>query len=225
MANVSIRKYRNSDYDVVHSLFAEGMMEHLPATCFHLLKLPQVHLALSLSLLLVFMATSSYLLPLATLVVVLTGAWYELNSEFRQYVSQSQKDDLLDIEKTYMMRSNSCFWVSESGGKVAGMVAAQPSEESEDEMVLRRLSVGREHRMKGIAKALCLEVMDFARQCGYKSVKLETSMVQYAAHKLYESLGFEKTAVVILPTFFGRFSNFFIFTYRYRIKSSSNHSH
>ncbi|OCT96553.1 hypothetical protein XELAEV_18008759mg [Xenopus laevis] len=192
MANVSIRKYSNSDYQVVHSMFGEGVMEHVPACCFYLLKLPQAHLVLSLSLLVVF------LLELGI----------NCTFQYHQYVSQSQKDDLLDIEKTYMMRRNSCFWVAESDGKVVGMVAAQPSEESEDEIMLRRRSVRREHRMKG----------------GYKSVKLQTCIVQYAAHKLYEGLDFEKTAVLIVP-FFGRFANFSIFTYRYRIKSSSNHSH
>ncbi|KAE8628710.1 hypothetical protein XENTR_v10000188 [Xenopus tropicalis] len=219
MADVSIRKYRNSDYDVVHSMFVEGMMEHLPASYSYLLKLPQLHLTVSLLLLVIFLATGSYLLTLATLALLLAGGWYEMKFEFCQYVSQSQKGDLLDIQTTYMMRSNSCFWVAESEGKVVGMVAAQPSEESEDEMVLRRLSVGRNHRMKGIAKVLCVKVIDFAGQCGYKSVMLHTSMVQYAAHKLYQRLGFERTAVEIVPSLFGRFSKFSIFTYRYRIKS------
>uniref|UniRef100_A0A803J260 N-acetyltransferase 8 gene 5 n=1 Tax=Xenopus tropicalis TaxID=8364 RepID=A0A803J260_XENTR len=220
MADVSIRKYRNSDYDVVHSMFVEGMMEHLPASYSYLLKLPQLHLTVSLLLLVIFLATGSYLLTLATLALLLAGGWYEMKFEFCQYVSQSQKGDLLDIQTTYMMRSNSCFWVAESEGKVVGMVAAQPSEESEDEMVLKRLCVGRDHRRKGIAKALCLKVIGFAKECGYKAVCLETDIIQYSAQKLYQRIGFQKYRLEVHQGLFGKCPTFLSLYYKYTVTNS-----
>ncbi|KAM4807593.1 putative N-acetyltransferase camello [Rhinophrynus dorsalis] len=217
MANFSIRRYKSSDYEAVRLLFTQGMMEHIPASCFYLLKLPQVHVALFIPFIILFMISKSYTLCFGSLAVLLAAGWYAMNSEFHQYVDESLRDDLLDIEKSYMFGGNSCFWVAEFNGKVVGMVGVQPAQGSKDEMVLRRMSVAKDQRSHGIAKALCMKVIDFTRQSGCKRVTLETSMVQYAAQKLYERLGFQKTNVKIIPSFFGRFSNFSIFQYKYNI--------
>ncbi|KAM4809511.1 putative N-acetyltransferase camello [Rhinophrynus dorsalis] len=218
MAKFSIRRYKNSDYEAVRLLFAQGMMEHVPTTCYYLLKLPQVQVALFVPFVILFVVSKSYVLSLASLAVLMAVGWHVLNSMFYKRVEQCHRDDLFDIEKSYMMASNSCFWVAESNGKVVGMVGVQPVQGSTEEMVLRRLSVARDHRTQGIAKELCLKVIDFTRQRGYKRVNLNTSMIQRAAYKLYERLGFQKTNVKILPSLARKFTNFSVFYYTYYIE-------
>ncbi|KAM3938039.1 putative N-acetyltransferase camello isoform 1-T2 [Leptodactylus fuscus] len=218
MADYTIRVYKNRDYNAVRMLFAEGMLEHIPATCAYLLKLPRVQFILFISFITLLLLSRSYLLSLVSLAVVFTAGRRLLTSEFHQYVDQCHKEDLLDIEESYMASNNSCFWVVESNGRVIAMVGTQPLPRSSEVMVLRRISVAKDQRHLGIASALCQKVIDFARQRGFKVVTLETSMIQVPAHKLYEKLGFQKTNVKILPSMFGRFANFAILTYEYRIK-------
>ncbi|XP_068122271.1 probable N-acetyltransferase camello [Hyperolius riggenbachi] len=217
MADFTIREYKNRDYDAVRRMFGEGMMEHLPATGTHLLKLFQVQLFFFISFLGVLFVSQSYLLSLVTLAILFLAGRWQLNKEFQEYVEQCKREDLLDIEKSYVANDNSCFWVAESNDRVVGMVGAQSALLSNEVMTLRRMSVARDQRGKGIAKALCRKVIDFARQRGYKTVSLETSMVQYAAQRLYENMGFRKTSVQILPTLFGKFAKFSVLTYEFKI--------
>ncbi|KAM4708938.1 putative N-acetyltransferase camello isoform 1-T3 [Discoglossus pictus] len=219
MTRFSIRKYKHSDHDPVRLLFAQGMYEHLPATSFYILKVPQVHITLLVVFIILLVISRSYLLSIISLAVLLAAGWHVLKSEFHQYVTQCYREDLLDIEKSYMECDRSCFWVAESNGKIVGMVGIQPVTDSNDEMVLRRMSVAKDHRGQGIAKALCLMVIDFAHQHKCKVVSLQTSMVQYDAQKLYERVGFKKIHVEILPTFFGRFTNYSILSYAYNINA------
>ncbi|NXU53377.1 CMLO5 acetyltransferase, partial [Turnix velox] len=57
---------------------------------------------------------------------------------------------------------------------------------------LVRMSVSKDYRGRGISKALCREVLHFARARGYRAVVLSTSVVQVAAQRLYEGQGFRK---------------------------------
>ncbi|XP_063781484.1 probable N-acetyltransferase camello isoform X1 [Pseudophryne corroboree] len=217
MTDYTIRVYKNRDYNAVRMLFAEGMMEHVPATCAYILKLPRVQFVLFISFITLLLISRSYLLSLISLAVVFTAGRRLLMSEFHQYVEESQRGDLLDIEESYMASNNSCFWVAESGGRVIGMVGVQSVPRSGEVMTLRRLSVAKDRRHQGIARTLCLKVIEFAAQRGFKVVRLETSMIQTASHQLYEKLGFQKTDSKILPSLFGRFANFSIMTYEYGI--------
>ncbi|NXQ59572.1 NT8F2 acetyltransferase, partial [Anthoscopus minutus] len=78
---------------------------------------------------------------------------------------------------------------------------------------LMRMSVAREHRGRGLAQALCREVLAFARARGYGSVVLSTSMVQVAAQRLYEGQGFRKVGASY-PSLLGTLLNFQILRYR-----------
>ncbi|XP_072262823.1 probable N-acetyltransferase camello [Pyxicephalus adspersus] len=218
MAEFTIRVYKNRDYNAVRILFAEGMLEHIPATCAYLLKLPRAQFVLFISFITLLLVSRSYLLSLVSLAVVFTAGRRLLTKEYHQYVDKCEREDLLDIEESYMASNNSCFWVAESNGRVIGMVGIQSAPGSSEVMLLRRLSVAKDQRHKGMAKALCTKVIDFARQRGYKTVTLETSMIQHAAHKLYETMGFQKTDDKVIPSLLGRFANFSILTYEYKIK-------
>ncbi|NWT62963.1 CMLO6 acetyltransferase, partial [Erythrocercus mccallii] len=81
---------------------------------------------------------------------------------------------------------------------------------------LKRMSVSREHRGRGLARALCREVLAFARARGYGSVVLSTSVVQVAAQRLYEGQGFRRVGTVY-PSLLGALLNFQIFQYRYDV--------
>ncbi|KAM5194711.1 putative N-acetyltransferase camello [Mantella aurantiaca] len=218
MAEFTIRVYKNRDYNAVRIIFAEGMLEHIPATCAYLLKLPRTQFVLFISFISLLLVSRSYLLSLFSLAVVFTAGRRLLTKEYHQYVDKCQREDLLDIEESYMASNNSCFWVAESNGRVVGMVGVESAPRSSDVMLLRRLSVAKDQRHKGIAKALCTKVIDFARQRGYKTLTLETSMIQYSAQKLYESMGFQKTDNKVIPSLLGRYANFSIMTYQYKIE-------
>ncbi|MGH0176762.1 UNVERIFIED_CONTAM: hypothetical protein FKN15_013802 [Acipenser sinensis] len=131
------------------------------------------------------------------------------------YVEVTLKDDLLDINKTYMKSKGSCFWVAESNDHVVAMVATVPSKEEPGALELKIMSVRKNYRRLGIAKALCRTVLDFARANGYTAVVLETTHVQYDAQKLYESIGYKKIRQFVLPMLVAKIINFSILTYRY----------
>ncbi|NWW82099.1 NAT8 acetyltransferase, partial [Climacteris rufus] len=78
---------------------------------------------------------------------------------------------------------------------------------------LKRMSVSREQRGRGLARALCREVLGFARARGYGAVVLGTSMVQVAAQRLYEGQGFRKVGTSY-PTLLCTLVNFQVFHYR-----------
>ncbi|XP_069063398.1 probable N-acetyltransferase camello [Pleurodeles waltl] len=221
MAGYIIRKYKDSDYEAVRSMFADGMLEHAPATRGFLLKRPQIHIFLLGVFLFFFAIVKSYLLAITALFISVVAGRLHLDSEFRGYVQQCYKEDLLDIQKSYMEREGACFWVAESDGEIVGMVAAQPPQipDGEHTLELRRMSVGKNCRGQGIGKALCRAVIGFAQEHGCTAVILDTSVVQYAAHKLYESVGFQKVNNHMYPSFFGKVTNFGILRFRYDIPS------
>ncbi|KAJ1211609.1 hypothetical protein NDU88_006967 [Pleurodeles waltl] len=100
--------------------------------------------------------------------------------------------------------------VVELNAEVVGMVAAAPPYNASDRFTveLKRLSVKKECRRRGVATALCKTVLNFAKEEGYKSVMLETSTMQLASIRLYEG---------ILPTFIGRILQFYDISYKYEL--------
>ncbi|XP_041439598.1 probable N-acetyltransferase camello [Xenopus laevis] len=215
----AIRKYKNSDYETVQFLFAEGTKEHLPAACLYTLETPRFYFIIVVACASVFMGTSSYVLSLTSLVALLAVGWYGLYGEFHGYASQCQREDMLDINKSYMKSDKSCFWVAEIDRKVVGIVGAQPSTDSHDELVLQHLSVARDYWQQQLGTKLCQMVIDFARQCGFRAVCLETANIQHPAIKLYESVGFKKSLAVIPPFLLSQYTSFTLIYYRYDIKS------
>ncbi|XP_053314020.1 probable N-acetyltransferase camello [Spea bombifrons] len=218
MAGFSIRRYRSADHAAVRLLFAEGMLGYVPSTCFYLLRLPRVHVFLALSFILLFAISKSCPLSLVGVMVELAAGWCLMKAEFQAYVKRCHGADLQDIEKSYLLKRKCCFWVAEAEGKVIGIVGVQPAPGAEDTLVLRRLSVAKRSRGQGVAKALCKMVIDFGHQHECKQVTLDTSIIQRAAHGLYESLGFEKTEVRYVRTLYGRFADFSVHYYTYTLK-------
>ncbi|KAM5250227.1 putative N-acetyltransferase 8B isoform 4-T5 [Hipposideros larvatus] len=195
MAPYHIRKYRESDRQRVLGLFSQGMIEHIPTTFCHILKLPRTLVLLFGGALALFLVSGSWLLALVAGLTLLAALRHFVNQSWNQYVVDTLHTDMSDITKFYMSERGSCFWVAESEGQVVGTVGARPFEESslcKKQLQLFRLSVALERRGEGIAKALVRTVLQFARDQGYSEVVLSTTTIQHSAVALYQRLGFHK---------------------------------
>lgn len=113
-----------------------------------------------------------------------------------------------------MAPRDACFWVAENEGRVVGMVACRPRDGVPDCLELKRLSVLRSHRGRGVAKKLCQAVADFTRERGYAAVILHTSVVQTDAQKLYVAMGFRKLREFPEGNLVARLTNFSLIEYR-----------
>uniref|UniRef100_A0A8C2T2A1 N-acetyltransferase domain-containing protein n=1 Tax=Coturnix japonica TaxID=93934 RepID=A0A8C2T2A1_COTJA len=110
------------------------------------------------------------------------------------------------------------FWVAEADGRVVGTVGVMPAGEG-GLLVLKRMAVRKDYRGRGVAKALCRAVLDFARRRpGCAAVVLNTIMLQHDARALYERLGFRRQRRFVLPTVYGRVANCTVTTYRYELQ-------
>ncbi|NXW70343.1 NT8F2 acetyltransferase, partial [Hirundo rustica] len=212
MASFRIRQYQDRDYEAVRALFARGILEHAPAGFRHVLRSARVRLALLAVFVAARAAAGSWLLGLGAVALALALLWVLVRSLSAEYVREALAGDLCDVPASYLRPPGCRFWVAEEGGAVAGMVAAVPA--GRGELELKRMSVSREHRGRGLARALCREVLGFARARGYGGVVLSTSAVQVAAQRLYEGQGFRKVGSSY-PSLLGTLLNFQIFHYRY----------
>lgn len=211
MASFRIRQYQDQDYEAVRALFARGILEHAPAGFRHVLRAARVRLALLAVFVAARAAAGSWVLGLGAVALALVLLWVLVRSLSAEYVRDALGTDLCDVAGSYLRAPDRCFWVAEEGGTVAGIVAAVPA--GRGELELKRMSVSREHRGHGLARALCREVLAFARARGYSAVVLSTSMVQVAAQRLYEGQGFRKVGSSY-PSLLGTLLKFQIFHYR-----------
>lgn len=83
------------------------------------------------------------------------------------------------------------LWIAEKNGQIIGSVGIVSR--SQLEARLRWLLVGPANRGLGLGKALVDEAIDFCKQCGYKSIFLETFSELTVAGHLYKSAGFKIT--------------------------------
>ncbi|MEE6527341.1 hypothetical protein FKM82_028653 [Ascaphus truei] len=221
MANYKIRVYQDLDYEVVREIFSSGMSEYVPSVCVHVLKQPWVLFVLTCTFLSLLVSSKSLILPVLAITLLLALGRHLLGYFWSLYIEHCLKEDLQDIQKTYMEGKGSHFWVAEAEENIVGTVAVKPSDDRGSELVLKRMSVRKDFRGLGIAKALSRQVISFARQGGYQSVVLNTLMVQHEAQRMYESVGFKKYVEFVLPTIYGKLVNFIISKYRYDILSAN----
>ncbi|XP_069062989.1 probable N-acetyltransferase camello [Pleurodeles waltl] len=221
MLNFKIRKYDDCDYEVVRTMFASGMNEYIPSVFLHVLKQPWVILVLTCFFTLLLVSSRSLLLPILALTLLLAAGRQLVGYIWSLYIDKCLTGDLLDIGRTYMESKGSCFWIAEAEDSIVGIVAAKPAEDEEAELQLKRMSVRADFRGLGIAKALSRTVIDFAREHNFRSVILNTLMVQKEAKKMYESVGFKKYLDDDIPPLYGKLVNFTISKYRYDIASKN----
>jgi ribosomal protein S18 acetylase RimI-like enzyme len=92
------------------------------------------------------------------------------------------------------------LWVAAAGSDILGTVTfcspGAPFAELArgNEAEFRMLAVSRTARRRGVARALVAHCVDRAREEGYDALVLCSMEQMYAAHRLYELLGFRRLA-------------------------------
>ncbi|XP_056327485.1 probable N-acetyltransferase camello [Danio aesculapii] len=218
MDEVQIRQYREEDHEEVKEVFTIGMSEHIPSSCMHILKQPLAQMFLGCVFCALLTSSMSILLPVLAVTLLLAAGRQSVCYMFNKYIQTSLEQDLSHIQQTYMDPANACFWVAETQGRVVGTVGCFPSDKDKNFLELKRMSVKKAHRGKGIAKALCRTVADFAREHGYLGVMLHTSVVQTDAQKLYEHMGYQKIREFSAPDFIAKLTNFTLMEYQLIVK-------
>ncbi|XP_051941578.1 probable N-acetyltransferase CML1 [Hippocampus zosterae] len=214
MSGVKIREYRDGDFSTVREIFSLGMSEHVPASFVHFLKQPQCQMLLVCTFCALLASSKSFLLPVLAITLLLAIVRQLVVYNFNNYIEKCCSTDLKNISETYMAARDACFWVAENEGRVVGMVACLPKDGVADCLELKRLSVLRGHRGRGVAKKLCQVVTDFTRERGYAGVVLHTSMVQTDAQKLYVAMGFRKLREFPEGNLAAKLINFSLIEYR-----------
>jgi DNA-binding MarR family transcriptional regulator/GNAT superfamily N-acetyltransferase len=82
------------------------------------------------------------------------------------------------------------LWIAERGGRILGSVFVIPYQRSAETAQLRMLYVEPEARGLGIGTLLVRQVVAFAREHGYRRVKLWTQENLTSARKIYAAAGF-----------------------------------
>ena len=201
---VHIRSYRAStDKAAVYRIFADGM-NGLPrngvisvtsAVC------PFVGALCALWSAGAFMIGCSVLVVLSTNILAVAGAmfyiYHHLKQGFRLYVEGSLQDDLESIDTFYLNNGASHFWVAaeEATDQVIGCVALDVHQDADGWGQLRRMSVDKAARRRGVAAKLHAALLEHAKQHKLQGIFLTTSNIQLAAIRLYKKLGYrhEKT--------------------------------
>nr|XP_056711887.1 N-acetyltransferase 8-like [Euleptes europaea] len=222
MGEYHIRTFEDRDYEAVRTILSHGIHEHVPAGCWHILRCPQNHLLLLAIFLMAYMILASLLFSCGVAAAFVVMGWMYMKGLCAAYVQAALTRDMLDIRKTYLEPKDCCFWVATSGEEVVGMVAAiHPEDPSQrgKALELKRMSVAKQHRGRGLSKALTRTVICFAQERGYQEVVLGTSMVQYAAQRVYEGIGFHKVKVEY-PSLLAKLLQVYFYYYRYEIARS-----
>ncbi|TKS69226.1 N-acetylaspartate synthetase [Collichthys lucidus] len=183
LQTIVVREFEPADKPHVQRIFYEGLMEMIPDTAFRGLR---HHLE---SLLLY--AAMTGLLP----AIVLCGRYFYSRRVIHGYLEHAMNGDMGDIEGFYMKSSDSRLWVAVLEGKVVGVVAAVGQQKSGGAVELKRMSVDRSSRQRGVGAALGRKVLEFAVTHRYSFVVLGTTAYTQAPHQLYQRLGFRCVVV------------------------------
>jgi ribosomal protein S18 acetylase RimI-like enzyme len=101
----------------------------------------------------------------------------------------SWDDDIYSIEETYLNNQGE-FLIGEWDGIFVAMGALRRT--SPERAEIKRMRVHPDYQGRGIGKIILSELEARARTLGYKTLHLDTSVVQLAAQKLYEKYGFRE---------------------------------
>uniref|UniRef100_A0A8C5BNQ3 N-acetyltransferase domain-containing protein n=2 Tax=Gadus morhua TaxID=8049 RepID=A0A8C5BNQ3_GADMO len=220
MDRLRIREYRSEDYQEVRRLYAAGFSEKTHSLFVHVLTRPWVQLALLAPLLGVLVLSGSALAALAAAALLLSGTRLAVGQLLDRGVRLGLREDLQDIGASYMTPGRvACFWVAEDGpgGPLVGTVGVLPCVTQPGAWELKRISVRRDQRGRGVARALCGEAVAFAARSGVRRMVLYTSMLQDDAQRLYLRLGFRKVEEFLWPSLAARLVGFTVFKYGYDV--------
>ena len=106
-----------------------------------------------------------------------------------EYAGGSWESDLQDIEKSYLDNGGE-FLVAEFNGEIIGMGAFRKVSESCAE--LKRMRVHPDYWHQGIGQSLLTRLERIAKEKGYTSLVLDTTILQVAAQGLYIKNGYSE---------------------------------
>ena len=86
------------------------------------------------------------------------------------------------------------LWVADRGGRILGSVFVIPHEGSAETAQLRMLYVEPEARGRGLGRLLVDQAVAFAREAGYRRMRLWTQDTLAAARRIYAAAGFAMVA-------------------------------
>ena len=103
---------------------------------------------------------------------------------FHEYIDGALNHDLAHVERSYLQRPGSNFWIAELDGIVIGSIGAYRRDDEEAE--IRRLAVDRTARRQGVASRLLDEAEAFCRDAGYERA------IVWTANHMAAAIGFLK---------------------------------
>lgn len=219
-AKVLVRSFnRATDEKAVRRIFDEGMMG-MTSAAFSALVQAVWPLAAAVCALLSAMAwafgigpVGAALAALVPLAACLVAVRLSLTKSIRSFVDKSLSADLQDIDSFYMAMPSSHFWVAvgpsgDEAEAVLGCVALEvKSHDDQDDRSrrgwgeLRRMSVAKAGRRRGVASLLNAALLAHAKEHQLKGVYLTTSTMQPDAIALYTKLEYQQVSLKPLSLF------------------------
>jgi len=115
-----------------------------------------------------------------------------LNSEIGSHKVLLTLDELIALVKS----ESSTLWLArypDQNGSIAGMLTISIYRVPTGiRSIVEDVAVDSNYRRKGIAKALMLAAIEFAKQAGANGIALTSNPKREAANLLYQSMGFER---------------------------------
>ncbi len=110
---------------------------------------------------------------------------------FHEYIDGALNHDLAHIERSYLQRPGSNFWIAELDGEPVGCIGAYRRDD--DEAEIRRLAVARSARRRGVASKLLDQAEEFCRDAGYAraivwTANHMTAAISFLQHRGYHEL-------------------------------------
>jgi putative acetyltransferase len=114
----------------------------------------------------------------------------ELLAQLRSELSEKYPDELrgVPLVPEELAVAGAVFHVARRAGQPVGCGAIRPFEPGVAE--LKRMFVVQEARGRGVGRTILASLETFAKNFGYRSVRLETGLKQPEAISLYESAGY-----------------------------------
>ena len=110
---------------------------------------------------------------------------------FHEYIDGALNHDLAHVERSYLQRPGSNFWIAEMDGQTVGCIGAYRRDDAEAE--IRRLAVDRSARRQGVASRLLDQAEEFCRDAGYAraivwTANHMTAAIAFLQHRGYHEL-------------------------------------
>jgi GNAT superfamily N-acetyltransferase len=115
---------------------------------------------------------------------------FAMVAEYYEAVQVVVREDREAFREQYFAEGAG-VWLAASDGEIVGCVALRRLSGRNESAEIKRMYVRQAHRGKGIADLLMKELEDYARDCGYAWLYLDTAAVMVAAARFYERNGFE----------------------------------